>query len=384
LRTRRLRGAAAVRTLLEHPRRLLATVLVGNTTVNLLLSAIASAIFVSWFGEERGLLVGTLGVTILVLVFGEIGPKTVAVGAPLGVALLLAPPLLAVLRTLAPLTRGLTRLADTATGLSARYLTPRQAALNEDEIKTLVTMGWEQGIVGAREKEFIHNVFELDDRQVREILTPRSRVFAVDVEARVAAVRAPVGRAGFARVPVYAGRPENLVGYVETSDLLWGRDEPDPRPIAALRRELPFYPETKRVGELLVEMRRGGPEIAAVIDEHGDFAGIVTLEDAVEQVVGEIFDLHDLDRLRFTSLPGGDVLVVAQMEIPVFNELLGAHLRDDAAETIGGFVINRLGRIPQARETLEVQGLRFTVEKAAPNRVIQLRVRRLRAVSGGA
>src|SRR5262245_38311729 len=137
LRTRRLRGGAAVRTLLEHPRRLLATILVGNTTVNLLLSVIASALFVSWFGEERGLLVGTLGVTILVLVFGEIGPKTVAVGAPLGVALLLAPPLLAVLRTLAPLTRGLTRLADTATGLSARYLTPRQAALNEDEIKTL-------------------------------------------------------------------------------------------------------------------------------------------------------------------------------------------------------------------------------------------------------
>ena len=97
-------------------------------------------------------------------------------------------------------------------------------------------------------------------------------------------------------------------GYVETCDLLWGLAEPDPRRIEDLRRELPFYPETKRVGELLAEMSTRGPEIAAVVDEHGDYAGIVTLEDAVEQVVGEIFDVHDLDRLRFTSLPGGDVL----------------------------------------------------------------------------
>jgi putative hemolysin len=214
---------------------------------------------------------------------------------------------------------------------------------------------------------------------VREILTPRSRVFSVPVDAQVADVRTAVRRAGYSRVPVHAGKAENLVGYVETCDFLWGRPEPDPRGVQELRRELPFYPETKRVGELIAEMRAGAPEIAAVVDEHGDFAGLVTLEDAVEQVVGEIFDLHDLDRLRFTGLPGGEVLVVAQMEIPVFNELLGAHLRDEHAETIGGFVVNRLGRIPAAGETLETQGLRLTVEKAAPNRVIQLRVRRLRA-----
>jgi len=377
LHARGSRAAGAVRALLDHPRRVLATVLVGSTTVNLILSVVAAGVFVEWLGEERGLVAASFGVTIAVLVFGEIVPKTLAVGRPMPVAMRLAPPLRAIDRVLMPVTRGLDRLTQASNDRLARRLRPREPAFSEDEIKTLVTMGWEQGVVGAREKDFIHNVFELDDRRVGEILTPRQRVFAIPVSARVADVRAGVRRAGFARVPTWSGSPENLVGYVDTVDLLWEHDTPDPRLVSELRRDLPFFPETKRVSEILTELRQGAAEMAAVIDEHGDFAGIVALEDAVEQVVGEIFDIHDLDRLRFTSLPGGDVLVLAQMEIPVFNELLGVHLRDAEAETIGGFVVNRLGRIPQVRETLETQGLRFTVEQAAPNRVIQLRVRRL-------
>ena len=376
LRQRQTRGARSVLALLEHPRRVLATVLVGNNTANLVMSVTATGLFVEWFGEERGLVVATFGLTVLVLVFGEIAPKTVAVARPLAVALRLAPLLSLVERLFLPATRGLDRLAQATNHQLSRRLRPREPAFSEDEIKTLVTMGWEQGLVGVREKDFIHNVFELDDRRVGEILTPRQRVFAIPVEARVTDVRADVRAAGFARVPTWSGSPENLVGYVDTVDLLWEHDSPDPRRVADLKRELPFYPETKRVGEVLTELRRGA-EMAAVIDEHGDFAGIVTLEDAVEQVVGEIFDVHDLDRLRFTSLPGGDVLVLAQMEIPVFNELMGVHLRDAQSETIGGFVINRLGHIPHVHETLDAHDLRFIVEHAAPNRIIQLRVRRL-------
>jgi CBS domain containing-hemolysin-like protein len=314
--------------------------------------------------------------TIVVLVFGEIAPKTLAVGRPLGLALRLGVPLGIAGRVLAPATLGIVRLTDAAGVFMSRRVRPREEALSEDEIKMLVTMGWEQGIVGAREKEFIHNVFHLDDRRIGEIVTPRSRVFALDANTRAADVRAAVSQAGFARIPLYVGAAENLIGYVEAADLLWGRDEPDPRWLRDLRRDLPFYPETKRVGELLSELRRHGQEIAAVIDEHGDFAGVVTLEDAVEQVVGEIFDLHDLDRFRFTNLPDGELLLTAQMEIQVFNRLLDVELADAHAETVGGLVINRLGRIPAPGETLDVPGLRFTVDQASPRRIITLRVRR--------
>jgi len=382
LRSSALGAAAAVLALLEHPRRVLATVLVGNISMNLLIAVLATSSFIAWFGHERGPAIATLVMTIVVLVFGEIAPKTLAVGRPLGLALRLGPALRLASRILAPATLGIVRLTDAASAFMSRRVKPREEALTEDEIKTLVTMGWEQGVVGAREKEFIHNVFHLDDRRIGEIVTPRSRVFGLDADARVDAVRAAVHRAGFSRIPLYVGSSENLVGYVEAADLLWGRDEPDPRSLRDLRRDLPFYPETKRVGELLSELRRHGQEIAAVIDEHGDFAGVVTVEDAVEQVVGEIFDLHDLDRFRFTNLPDGELLLTAQMEIQVFNKLLDVELADAHAETVGGFVVNRLGRIPAVGETLAVHGLHFTVDQAAPSRVITLRVRRQPSAGG--
>lgn len=383
LRASTARSSGIVLSLLEHPRRLLATILVGNTFVNVLMAVLSTAIFVHFFGPEHGAELATLVMTIVVLVFGEIAPKTLAVGRPLGLALRLAPPLAMVQRGLRPLTVGTVRFTDQLGTFMARYVRPREEALTEDEIKTLVTMSWEQGIVGAREKEFIHNVFHLDDRQVGEIVTPRTRVFAIDIDAELASVRPDVRRAGYSHVPLYSGSRENLVGYVEAVDLLWGSDTPDTRQLHDLRRELRFYPETKRVGELLADMRRRGEEIAGVVDEHGDYAGIVAVEDAVEQVVGEIFDLHDLDRFRITDLPGGELLLAAQMEITVFNQMLGTALRDAEAETIGGFVLNRLGRIPAAGDRLQAGGLEITIEQAAPNRIVTLRVRRLEA-SGAA
>lgn len=240
----------------------------------------------------------------------------------------------------------------------------------------LVTMGWEQGVVGLREKEILHNAFHLNDRQVGWIVTPRTRVFAQAVDARVADVREAIARAGYSRVPLYQGSPENLVGFVEVSDLLWSGPEPDARRLGDVQRELPFYPETKRVGQLLLEMAHRGEEIAAVVDEHGGFDGIVTIEDAVEEVLGEIIDLHDQERYRVADAGHGELGVGATMEIDVFNELVGTDLRDPEAETIGGFVINHLGRIPGAGEWVEAGGVRLTVDQAAPNRVVRLRVHR--------
>jgi len=386
LRQRGGRAARAVLTLLEHPRRLLATVLMGNTIVNVLVAVVAAGVFVAWFGPERGPALATLGVTLVVLVFGEILPKTLAVGAPLGLARFLAPSLRVVQTLLHPLVHGAVRLTDGLTSTLDRRVPRRDEALSENEIKMLVTMGWEQGVVGVREKEFIHNVFHLNDRLVKDIMTPRTRVFAVDIDAATEDVRPAIAHAGFSRVPVSEGATENLVGYVEVSDLLWGGDGVDPRTLRELRRDLRYYPETLRVGQLLLEMRRTGEEIAAVVDEHGALAGIVSLEDAAEQVVGEIVDLHDLERFRVTDLPDGDLLVSAQMEIDVFNSLVGADLDDTDVETLGGLVSKRLGRIPRVGEWVELGGLRLTVDQAAPNRIVRLRTGRRgapRASAGG-
>ena len=382
LRNPALRSARAVRALLDQPRRLLATILVANTAVNVPLSIVGGGLFVSWVGEERATMVATLVITVVVLVFGEVIPKSLALTRPLPAALRCSRPLWMVHRALGPVTRGIERLTDILAEALGRYVHKRDPALDRDEIATLVTLGWEAGVVGPREKEFIHNVVQLDERQVGEIMTPRPRLFALDVGTALPVARQAIARAGFARVPLYAGSAENWIGYVEVTDLLWGRDAPDTRRLADLRRDLQFYPATKSVSELLVDMRRTGVEIAGVVDEHGALAGLVSVEDAVEQIVGEILDLHDLERLQATRLADGDLLVDAAMEIRAFNSVYGAALRDPEAETLGGLVLNQLGRIPSAREHFEAQGFRFTVEQAAPNRVLRLRLHRLQPEPG--
>lgn len=377
LRQRSTHSARAVLSLLQRPRSVLATVLIGNTLVNVVVSVVAAGLFVAWFGSDSGALLATLVMTLVLLVFGEIVPKTAAVGRPLGLARWIAPPLVPIQRMMRPWSGSAVALTDTLARALERHVPPRDEALTEKEIKTLVTMGWEQGVVGVREKEFIHNVFQLNDRRVENIVTSRTRVFALDVDSEVSEVRDAVALAGYSRVPVYETSSDNLVGYVVVNDLLWGRDEPDPRRLRDVRRDLHFYPGAMRVGQLLVDMRRRGEEIAGVVDEHGGLDGIVSLEDALEEVVGEIFDLHDAERTRYTPLAGGEVLVGAQMEIDIFNQILGTDLQDAEMETIGGFVMHRLGRIPEQGEILEVGNLRFHVEHALPNRILKLRVGRM-------
>ena len=381
LRQQDSRASRAILALLEHPRRLLATVLIGNTFAHVLMAVTGASAFVVWFGPERGPALATLCMGLVILVAGEILPKTLAVGAPLALARRLAASLRLAAQLLDPLAKSAVHLTAAVVRLLERRVPRRDEALSENEIKMLVTMGWEQGVVGVREKEFIHNVFHLNDRLVEDIVTPRTRVFAVDADAAVEDVRHAIAHAGYSRVPIFEGTRDNLVGYVEVSDLLWSNQAPDTRRLRSLRRELQFFPATLRVGELLLALRRTGEEIAAVVDEHGAFDGIVSLEDAAEQVVGEIIDLHDLERYRLTDLPDGDLLLSAQMEIDVFNALLGAELEDPDVDTLGGLVSKRLGRIPLQGEWVEIAGMRFTVEQAAPNRILRLRLGR-RAAPG--
>jgi putative hemolysin len=360
--------------LLASPRALLATILVGNTVVNLFLSVLAAGLFTAHFGEAQGPWLATGVMTVVLLLFGEIAPKTFAVGAPLRTSRFVAPGLHALSIFLRPISAFSMRISDAIGRRLQRPEAPPREILTEEEIKTLVTMGSEEGVLESRETEFIHNVFLLHDRRVQDLMTPRVRVFTLDITSVADAVRDAVALAGYSRIPVYEDREENLVGYVEATDLLWEEDTPDTRTLRQMLRPLRFYPETKDAGDLLREMHHDAVHFAGVVDEHGGFAGVVSLEDAVEQVVGEIRDLHDVDRFHVTWTPEGDAIVAAHMELRVLNSLLGLSLVDPQAETIGGLVINRLGSIPRPGMRLVHDGVTLVVESAAPNRILKLRV----------
>lgn len=363
-----------IQQLLASPRALLTTILVGNTVVNLLLSVLAAGLFTAHFGNERGPWLATGVMTVLLLLFGEIAPKTFAVGAPLRTSRFVAPGLHALSLVLRPITETAMRVGDAIGRRLQRPDSPPREILTEEEIKTLVTMGSEEGVLESRETEFIHNVFLLHDRRVQDLMTPRVRVFTLDVASTADAVRDAVALAGYSRIPVYEERQENIVGYVEATDLLWEGSGPDERTLKQVLRPLRFYPQTKDAGDLLREMHGSAVHFAGVVDEHGGFAGVVSLEDALEQVVGEIRDLHDVDRFHITWSPEGDAIVAAHMELRVLNSLLGLSLVDPQAETIGGLVLNRLGSVPRPGTRLDVAGIRLLVESAAPNRVLKVRV----------
>jgi CBS domain containing-hemolysin-like protein len=208
---------------------------------------------------------------------------------------------------------------------------------------------------------------------VGDILTPRSRVFALDASERVADVRQNTAAAGFTRIPIYTGSLENITGFVEVTDLLCESDDPD-RCLRHVARDLHFYPDGKSVGSLLIEMRERGMHLAGVIDEHGGFAGIVTLEDAVEEVIGEVLDLHDRGRYAVAHGPAGEISVSGQMELDVFNQLFDCDLQDEDVATIGGYIVKRLGRIPAAGDVLRVRDVVLEVERAVPQRIVEVRV----------
>jgi len=367
--------------LLERPKALLTTILVGNTVVNLLLSVVAAGLFAERFGEQQGPWLATVVVTLVLLVFGEIAPKTIAVGAPLRVSRFVAPGLQAWSVLMRPLIDLADRLYEILRPNRNRD-DARSEVLTEEEIKTLVTIGSEEGILETRETEYIHNVFLLHNRRVQDLMTPRVRVFALDVDSGVEQVRDAAALAGYSRIPLFESRPENIVGYVEATDLLWEDQEADERSLRQLMLPLPFFPQTKHAGELLEEMHRNALPFAGVVDEHGGFAGVVSVEDALEQIIGEVQDLHDRDRFHVTRTEEGDAIVAAHMELKVLNSLLGLDFVDEQAETIGGFVINRLGFIPRAGMRLQHGDTSIIVESAQPNRILKLRIhqRRSRAV----
>jgi putative hemolysin len=342
------------------------------------LSVLAAGFFTARYGSEQGPWLATGVVTLVLLVFGDIAPKTIAVGAPLRVSRVVAPGLHALSMLLRPITDVTIRLHEVLRPSPRRRAARRSEVLTEEEIKTLVIIGSEEGVLETRETEYIHNVFRLHDRRVDDLMTPRVRVFSLDVDSTVEEVRDAAALAGYSRIPLYEERPENIVGYVDATDLLWDRGEAQDRSLRQLMQVLHFFPQTKHAGDLLRDMHRDHLPFAGVVDEHGGFAGIVSLEDAVEQITGEIQDLHDRDRFHVTRTPEGDAIVAAHMELSVLNSLLGLSLADDAAETVGGFVINRLGFIPSQGVRLQAGDIRIQVEAAQPNRILTLRIHRRR------
>jgi putative hemolysin len=365
-------GRKAAR-LLSQPRPLLITVLVGNLTVNILATSVATSLLLGAFGE-RGAGLAFLLMSLLIIVCTEVLPKALGLHWSTRVAPVLAVPMTVVHTVLAPVRIPLSRFSDRVIdALRDRIgVTPR--SYTWDELLTAVRIGRREGAVGTFEYEILSHVLEFREKVVKEIMTPSIHVVSASVHTSRDELLALFASSGHSRIPICGESPDDVIGILHVKDLI---DPAAARSEEGLRgrvRETLMVQENARIADLYRDLQRRKIHVAVVLDEYGSFAGVVTIEDILEQVIGEIRDVRDPRAQSYLKVDDRRIVVQGTMEIDQFNEVFDAALRDDEHETIAGYVLGLTGRIPREGETIESGGLRFHVISAQPNRIRKLRV----------
>jgi len=244
----------------------------------------------------------------------------------------------------------------------------------EREIQHLIDAGEQEGVITEDEGEMIQSILSFRDTTAREIMIPRTEAVVASSDISIGNLLQLVIKEGHSRIPVYSGSADNIIGILHVKDLLasWARDHVD---LKGLLRMPHFVPETKKISQLLKELRDRKSHMAIVIDEYGGFAGLVTIEDIIEEIVGEIRDEHDTEERRIVPTAEGDLLVDARLDIEDLAEHLGVQIPEGNFESVGGFIINLLGRMPQPHETVACAPLEMTIESADAQKIHTVRVK---------
>ncbi|MFO7675104.1 MAG: hemolysin family protein [bacterium] len=380
LRQQQPRAGRRVDDLLASPARLLGAILVSNVAVNVTASALATLVLVEWSGRAGAspalyLGLGGLAMTGLLLVFGEVTPKLLAARDPVRFALVAAPVVGTVRALFAPVAALLDRI-------DARLAARRgeDEHLSESELHTMFRVGRERGVIVEREEEILWNLVGLADRTVGEVMTPRIEMVALEKSATVREAVALAAEHLLSRLPVYDGSVDRVVGVVYAKELP-GAD-PD-RPVAELMRRAYFVPEVKRLPSLLDELRKKGSHIAVVVDEFGQTAGLVTLEDVLEAIFGEIADEYDEPgELPWRRLADGSLEVDGEVDIATLDRLMRGRFAGVEQERLSGFVHERLGRLPARGDVVRFGGLEIEVSETSEHKLEKALIRRARRGQG--
>ncbi|MGH7642733.1 MAG: hemolysin family protein [Candidatus Dormibacteria bacterium] len=380
LRARRSEGdsqAALVERLHRSPAGYLGTILVTNTLALMLASSAATLLAEERLGTGAALW-AAVALAILVLLFCELGPKTYALQHSENMSRRAARPVALATRVLSPVVTVLTAISAVFFRVLPGEGGRRNPFLTEEELKELVLASEQEGIVEEEEREMIHGVLEMTDKPVREVMVPRVQMIALPAESTVAEAIAEIRTHGHSRIPVYEETVDNITGVVYAKDLLGdtaGAGAEELR-VGSLARPPTFVPEAKRLGELLQEMQLAKSHLAVVVDEYGGTAGLVTIEDLLEEIVGPIRDEYDLAEQEEVQLVGPmEALVSASVSLDDVNELLHLRLEGEDFDSVGGLVYAHLGRIPSVGDVVELgDGVTITVEEIDRRAIRTVRV----------
>jgi len=361
----KVRGARQVDKIISRPEKLLSTVLLGNTLVNTATAALATALAISAWGEEQGILIATIGTAIVLLIFAETTPKTLATHHAERLSIVFARPIQVISWLLTPFVFVLSWLASGFTKMVGGTPAPR-SLVSEEEIRTMISVGHQEGTVEEDEAEMLHKVFDFGNRPVREVMVPRPEVICIEQGSKLADFLSLYAKSPLSRFPVFQENMDNVVGILSVKDVLMAQAKgtiDNQGVIDDLIRPAYFTPETKRISELFAEMQNKNYRMAVVVDEYGGTAGIVSLSRLVEEIVGPVGDEFAEAEKEYETINEYTFQIDGGMRIEEANQELGLNLPEGEYETVAGFILDLLGHIPKSGKKLRYKGLKLVITK---------------------
>jgi len=363
--------------LLDDPQRTLISILIGNMFVNITASSLATYLAIKLIGSIGvGIASGIMIFTILV--FGEIVPKSLAVANAEAISKRVARPIEIISNGLFPLIKFFKVIVSAMYYLSGKKSVKEKKEITEEDLITLIDAGKDEGVIEEEENEMIRNIFEFSDTMVKEVMIPRVDMACISSDTRLGSILRLIKKMGHSRIPVYEETIDNIIGILYAKDLLgiyqqWYTSK-ERFDLKGIIRETYFVPENKKIDELLDIFQKDRIQIAIAIDEYGGTAGLITMEDVVEEVVGEIIDEYDKEIKLFEIAEDNAVIVDAIISIDDINEILKIEIPENGFETLGGFIFDLLGRVPEKGEKIKYQNCQMIIEQVVKNRIRRVKI----------
>lgn len=370
-----VKGAKLVSKLIEDPNRLLGAILIGNNIVNIGASSLATSLAIKAFGgSDKAVTIATAIMTVLILIFGEITPKSIAKQNSEKMALVVSKPIKVIVFLFRPLVSVFTGISSVFTRLLGGDPNASEPFITQEELKTMVGVSEEEGVLEDVEKEMIFNVFDFVDLQVKDIMVQRVDIIAINIDVTYDEVIEIIKSEQFSRIPVYNETIDDIVGILNVKDLIITDAKKDDFKITDYIREPNYTFEFKKITEVFKEMKKSRNHMSIVLDEYGGTVGILTIEDLVEEIVGEIEDEYDEESNMIEVVKEDEYIVDGSARLDDISDLIGVNMESEELDSVGGLVIGELGRIPEENEEVSVNNIRFVVEEVDKNRIKKVRI----------
>ncbi len=371
-----VKGAKLVSDLIEEPNKLLSSILVGNNVVNIAATSISTSLFMGILGDKPGAVpLATAVMTVLVLIFGEITPKTIAANNSEKVAVFVSKPIKLVIFIVRPIVWVFNIITNVIFKLLGVKDKGAQPYITEEELKTMVNVSHEEGLLEMEEREIINNVFQFGDMQAKEAMVQRLDMVAINAEDSYNEIIEMFKNEKLSRLPVYEDSIDDIIGILNIKDVIFlNDDEIKNFDIKNYIREPFFTYEFKKITQLLEEMKVEKSQMAIVVDEYGGTSGLITIEDLVEVIVGDIEDEYDDEDDDIIVIKEDEYIVQGSTKISDINDLIGVNLESEEFDSIGGFIIGYLKRLPEENEVIEVGNIKFNIENLDKNRIMKVRI----------